>query len=243
MRYDDSTIGTVLTRREIIGLAGAAGIAWLGRGANAFAATTGCVVRPAQTEGPYFVDRMLERSDLRLDPSDGSLQPGVTLAITMIVTQMADGTCVPLPDAQVDLWHCDYRGVYSGVNDPAFNTVGQKFLRGFQRTDAAGRATFTTIYPGWYPGRTVHIHFKIRSSAVLRPGFEFTSQFYFEDALSDRIFAADPYAARGPRNVNNLQDRIFRRDGARLMLPIEPARGGYSGTFDIALEDVVGAGA
>lgn len=243
MRDDDATIGRILTRREIIGLAGAAGIAWLGRGANAFAATTGCVVRPAQTEGPYFVDQMLERSDLRLDPADGSFQAGLHLEVAIVVSRMTAGGCLPLPDAQVDLWHCDHRGVYSGVKDPAFDTVGQKFLRGFQRTDATGRAQFTTIYPGWYGRRTVHIHFKIRVPAARQSAFEFTSQFYFDDALSDRVFAADPYAARGPRSSRNADDRIFRSGGEELVMNLVPGKPGFAGTFDIALEGIGGVGA
>jgi len=235
MHNDDNPVGAILTRREIIGMAGAAGIAWLGRGASALAASAGCVVRPAQTEGPYFVDQMLERSDLRRDPTDGSLQAGLPLELAIVVTRWAAGACVPLPDAQVDLWHCDLRGVYSGVQDPAFDTTGQKFLRGFQRTDAAGRATFTTIYPGWYPGRTVHIHFKIRSPSTRSPGFEFTSQLYFDDALTDRVFATGLYAARGPRRTRNEDDGIFRRDGSELLLALDRRNDGNAGTFEVAL--------
>lgn len=238
MHDDDRPFGSVLTRREVIGLLGAAGGAWLGRGSPAFAATAGCVVRPAQTEGPYFVDEMLNRSDLRKDSTDGSVQAGVPLELAIVVTRWAAGACAPLPDAQVDLWHCDVRGVYSGVKDPAFDTVGQKFLRGFQRTDATGRAQFTTIYPGSYPGRTVHIHFKIRPPAARQPGFEFTSQLYFDDLLTDRVFAADPYAARGPRSTRNEHDGSFRRNGAELLLTLEAGNGGYVGTFEMALEGV-----
>lgn len=239
MQGDDTPVGAVLSRRQVIGLFAAAGGAWLGRGSRSWAATAGCVVRPAQTEGPYFVDEMLNRSDLRKDPADGSsVQPGVPLELAIVVSRWAAGACAPLAGAQVDLWHCDHRGVYSGVRDPDFDTVGQKFLRGYQRTDATGRATFTTIYPGWYPGRTVHIHFKIRSPAGQRPGFEFTSQLYFDDTQSDRVFAAEPYAARGPRSTRNTDDRIFRRDGADLLLTLEARTGGYAGTFDVALEGV-----
>ena len=80
----------------------------------------------------------------------------------------------------------------SDVTDPSFNSVGKKFLRGHQMTDAAGVARFTTIYPGWYPGRTVHIHFKIRTEPAAARGYEFASQLYFDDALTDRVHARDP---------------------------------------------------
>lgn len=238
MHNDDRPVGSVLTRREIIGLLGSAGAMWLGRSSRALAAAMGCVVRPEQTEGPYFVDEMLNQSDLRKDPTDGSVQAGLPLELAIVVSRWAAGACAPLAGAQVDLWHCDHRGIYSGVRDPDFDTVGQKFLRGYQRTDAAGRAAFTTIYPGWYPGRTVHIHFKVRSPAAKKPGFEFTSQVYFDDALTDRVFAADPYSARGPRSTRNTDDRIFRRNGAELLLTLEAGNGGYAGTFDVALEGV-----
>jgi len=236
MHSDDRPIGRLLNRREIIGLLGLAGAAWLGRGAHATAGATVCVARPAQTEGPYFVDEMLNRSDLRRDPRDGSLRSGTPLELAIVVSRWAADGCVPLADAQVDLWHCDHRGIYSGVRDPAFDTTGQAFLRGYQRSDAAGRVTFTTVYPGWYPGRTVHLHFKIRSPAARQPGFEFTSQLYFDDALTDRVYAAEPYAARGPRTVRNADDRIFRRGGTQLLLAVDTRDGGHAGTFQIALD-------
>jgi protocatechuate 3,4-dioxygenase beta subunit len=120
-----------------------------------------CVVRPEMTEGPYFVDEMLNRSDIRSDPSTGEVKEGLPLQITMRVSQVGDA-CAPLEGAQVDIWHCDAMGIYSDTTDPGFNTVGQKFLRGYQVTDANGVAQFTTIYPGWYQGRTVHIHLATR---------------------------------------------------------------------------------
>ncbi len=85
--------------------------------------------------------------------------------------------------AIVDIWHCDAAGVYSDATDPGFNTVGKKFLRGYQVTDANGGVQFTTIYPGWYRGRTVHIHFKVRAKAKSGQSYEFTSQLYFDDAI------------------------------------------------------------
>jgi len=146
---------------------------------------------------------------------------------------------VPLAGVYVDVWHCDALGVYSDVQDPGFNTVGKKFLRGYQITDAAGAASFTTIYPGWYPGRTVHVHFKIRSAPTAAPGFEFTSQLYFDDALTDQVHAQQPYAAKGQRTLRNSGDGIYAQGGSRLLLPVAQDAGAYAGTFDISLQNVV----
>src|SRR5262245_36902956 len=98
----------------------------------------------------------------------------------VLLSQIApDGRCVVLPNAQLDIWHCDSVGAYSGVEDHRRNTVGKMFLRGYQRSAADGVVQFTTIYPGWYAGRAVHIHFKIRVLTAARLTDEFTSQLYF----------------------------------------------------------------
>lgn len=141
-----------------------------------------------------------------------------------------------LSGAMVDVWHCDALGVYSEVADPGFDTSGQKFLRGFQLSDADGIARFQTIYPGWYRGRTVHIHFKIRADAGNGSAYDFTSQLFFDDALSDAVFAQEPYAAKGERGTRNDDDGIYRTGGAQLLLaPIETADG-TSAVFDIGLQ-------
>ena len=106
-----------------------------------------CVVRPEQTEGPYFVDEQLHRSDIRSDPSDGSVQEGVPLRLSFHVSRIASDTCTPLEGAIVDVWHCDVRGRYSDVPDlnAFFDTRGKKFLRGSQTTDAHGSAQFGSV--------------------------------------------------------------------------------------------------
>jgi len=195
-----------------------------------------CIVRPEQTEGPYFVDEMLNRSDIRSDPSTGLVKEGALLDLTLRLSQVSAGACTTLPGAMVDIWHCDAIGVYSDVSDSRGNTAGQKFLRGYQVTDANGLARFTTIYPGWYPGRTVHIHFKIRVPAASGGVYDFTSQLYFDDNLSDEIFANPPYAAQGERRVRNPDDRLYLGGGDQLTLLVTPANDGYAAIFDIGLQ-------
>lgn len=242
MTSEDASVGRLLSRREVVTLLGTTGALWLMSGSlfprRAVAATHGpsCVVRPEQTEGPYFVDERLNRSDIRSDPSDGHITPGTTLTLTVLVSRLGAGDCRPLEGAQVDIWHCDALGIYSDVKDPSFKTLGQKFLRGYQITDAKGEARFVTIYPGWYEGRTVHIHVKIRTEPQAKRGYEFTSQMYFDDGLTDRVHADQPYAAKGRRNARNQDDRIFRRGGDQLMLAPTATADGYAATFAIGLQ-------
>ena len=242
MTDGDWPAGRLLSRRDVMLLLGAAGAVWLAGGSllsrRAIAGSLGpsCVVRPEQTGGPYFVDERLNRSDIRSDPTDGRVRPGAPLALTLQVSRLNSDSCQPLPGAQVDIWHCDALGVYSDVQDPGFNTLGQKFLRGYQVTDTQGEVRFVTLYPGWYPGRTVHIHFKIRTAPMARRSFEFTSQLYFDDVLTDRVHAAPPYATKGARTTRNQHDWIFQRGGDQLMLAPTTTAEGYAATFAIGLQ-------
>lgn len=197
-----------------------------------------CVVRPQQTEGPYFVDEQLNRSDIRSEPADGSVKEGVPVRLEFHVSRIAGNACTPLNGAAVDVWQCDALGMYSDVQDVngLFDTRGKKFLRGYQMVDATGTAQFITIYPGWYPGRTVHIHFKIRTDPAAQRGFEFTSQLYFDDPITNQVHAQAPYVTKGQRSLKNDRDHIFRSGGSQLMLLLTKDAQGYVGTFDIGLQ-------
>jgi protocatechuate 3,4-dioxygenase beta subunit len=234
MESDDAPVGRVLARREVLALLGLSGVGLAARRAMAQQpgrVVPACVVRPQQTEGPYFVDEKLERSDIRSDPATGEVRPGAVLDLTFSVARLVSGACAPLAGARVDVWHCDALGAYSDVRDPGGSTVGQKFLRGYQATSAAGLARFTTIYPGHYQGRAVHVHFKIRTAQ----GEEFVSQIYFDDALSDRVHTLEPYARRGQRRLRNEGDGLFRQGGRQLLVNAIPSGAGYAATFDVAL--------
>jgi len=240
-RPDDVPIGRLLSRREVVRLLGGT-VAWLMTGSliprwtDATVPTPLCLIRPEQTEGPYFVDERLNRSDIRSDPTDGRVKPGTLLALTVFLSRLGSGDCQPLAGAQVDIWHCDAMGIYSDVEDRRFNTIGQKFLRGYQTTDAKGEARFLTIYPGWYEGRTVHVHIKVRTAPKAGKSFEFTSQMYFDDGFTDFVHTDQPYAAKGRRNARNQDDRIFRRGGDQLMLAPTATADGYAATFAIGLQ-------
>ena len=193
-----------------------------------------CVATPAQTEGPYFVDERLNRADIRSDPATGTLKEGVPLKLRLVANAVASGACTPLEGATVDIWHCDAGGVYSDVSDPGFKTSGQRFLRGYQTTGADGSVEFITIYPGWYQGRTAHIHFKLRGRSPAGRGYEFTSQLYFDEAASDDVYARAPYKGGG-RRTRNGDDFIYRDGGKGLTLALAPDGAGYAARFDIGL--------
>jgi protocatechuate 3,4-dioxygenase beta subunit len=198
--------------------------------------TPACVVTPTETEGPYFVDERLNRSDITVDPTDGSTRPGAPLTVTFTVARVGSSGCTALSGAQVDVWHCDAAGVYSDV--AANNSTGKKFLRGYQVTDSAGVAKFTTIYPGWYQGRAVHVHFKIRTFAGSSKTFEFTSQIFFEDTVTDAVFKVAPYSTRGTRDTRNPNDMVYTSNnssGAMLLAALTPTSAGYAAAFAVGL--------
>ncbi|MCC7362563.1 MAG: intradiol ring-cleavage dioxygenase [Anaerolineales bacterium] len=254
MDNHDKPIGRLRTRREalaLLALAGAGALAACTPGATTpttagatatvdvptqtvagvTAVTPACVVRPEVTEGPYYVDEGLIRADIRADTATGAVKAGTPLKLRFLVSQItADNGCAALPDATVEVWHCDADGVYSDVTDTGFDTTGQDFLRGALVTDANGVATFTTIYPGWYSSRTVHIHFKVRPNAnqVL------TSQIFFDDALSDVVFEAEPYAGKGQRDTLNSNDSIY--EDTLLVAATATADGRYEAIFAIGVD-------
>jgi protocatechuate 3,4-dioxygenase beta subunit len=121
----------------------------------------------------------------------------------------------------VDIWHCDAAGVYSGFGQGASNRT---FLRGLQRTNANGLAALKTIYPGWYQGRTVHIHVKVH----LGGNVVHTGQLYFPDTLTDKVYRKAPYSARPGRTTRNANDSVYVNGGKNSMLSVRAdGTGGY----------------
>lgn len=232
---DDQPVGQWLTRRQVLGLftapilLGFAGCDSTTDGTTDEPITGSCVARPELTEGPYYVDENLNRSDLRADSATGAVREGALLALTFNVSRIAGNACSVLENALVDVWHCDAQGNYSDVG----SFSGQDFLRGYQITDANGTASFTTIYPGWYRGRAVHIHFKVRSSAASGSAYEFTSQLFFDDDLSREVFSTASY--EGTQDTFNAEDGIYGQGGAQTLLAVTETDEGYAATFNIAL--------
>jgi len=201
-----------------------------------------CVVRPALTEGPFFLDdARLNRSDIRANTADAASKPGVvsqgaTLDLTFKVSHVSSGACVAYQGVYVDVWHADALGQYSGESSMGINTPGQNFLRGYQVTDASGQATFRTIYPGWYPSRTVHIHFKVRTSLSSNTNGVFTSQLFFSDDFTSQLYASNaPYNTHAVRDTLNSADTIYAQGGAQLLVPVAQTSSGYSGTFELGV--------
>jgi protocatechuate 3,4-dioxygenase beta subunit len=200
---------------------------------SATPAPVACVLTAALTEGPYFVDERLGRSDLTSDPTDGSIKEGVPLRLNLTVSSVEGAACTPLVGALVDMWHCDALGVYSDVSGAGQpDTTGQKFLRGYQITDENGQVEFQTIYPGWYSGRTIHIHFKVRTDPDAAQGFEFTSQLFFDETITDAVVAQVPYNEKGTPDTSNAADNIYQPD---LVLPLTADGDGYTAAFHVGV--------
>jgi protocatechuate 3,4-dioxygenase beta subunit len=218
---------------------GAAG-ADAGAAGSVDAGTLDCVVTPSETEGPFFVDEKLERADITAGTTEPFVVNGMPLTLAFAVYKVSGQTCTPLSGAQVDVWHASAEGAYSDEASGMIqskSTLGETYLRGYQLTDANGRVNFTTIYPGWYMGRTIHIHFKVRTFAAGAKTYEFTSQVFIDDAINDVVLNQAPYNTRGSRSVRNANDMVFGSGAGSLQMAVQALGGGssYSGTFSIGL--------
>lgn len=187
-----------------------------------------CVMTPQATEGPFYFDTNQIRQNIVED------RVGAPLRMSVRVMTVDDG-CAPLKDAFVVIWHTDAVGVYSGYPGQlgGQDTSGQTFLRGTQVTDADGLALFDTIYPGWYPGRTVHIHLKVHYKNKTYA----TSQFYFPDAFTDHVYSRSPYSDRPNRTTRNANDSVLRGDPAEsnLLASVAEDGDGYFGTITVGV--------
>ena len=172
-----------------------------------------CVLTPEQTEGPYYLDG----DKVRRNITEG--RPGV--ALTLRLTVVDASTCRPLSGAAVDVWQCDASGTYSGVEQQ--NTVGKTFMRGIQRTNARGMATFHTVYPGWYRGSTVHVHVKVHADGTV----VHTGQLYFPDRITDAVYRRSPYRRRPDRDTRNAGDSVYRNGGKRSLMALRKNGAGY----------------
>jgi protocatechuate 3,4-dioxygenase beta subunit len=259
-----------VTRRQAIRAAGAAGTAylvlpaWLGglAGAGTAAAAVRCATpTPELTEGPYWVNTLLRRSDVRANTASATTQPGVVqrgvpLTLTINVLDTSDG-CRALDGVAVDIWHANAHGLYSdepsqqaGGGTTGGDTSGQDFLRGYQISGrdpgvhgsaVPGQVSFRTLWPGWYASRAIHIHVRVRrlsSSGATIAGY--TTQIFFSDADNDRVLSgAAPYRARSPQTdpTTDENDTVLQSsDRATNIVPVTGSIArGFGATFNIAL--------
>jgi protocatechuate 3,4-dioxygenase beta subunit len=249
-----------ITRREALGAAGAAGaglaglkLAGLATGgpglvgqATAAEAVSCSTVTPEKEPGPFFVDVRLNRSDVRTDTGTGVAQAGIPLSITLYV--FSDDNCTPYEGAVVDIWNASAEGVYS--DETSENSVGTNYLRGYQVTDANGMVQFTTNMPGWYSGRSMHLHVEIRAfDSSSNQTFEWQTQLFFGDTIDSDVAATYPYTTNpnSPRVIDE-NDRVWQEDwtgtgdtgavddGAEVTPALTgDTTSGYSGTFNIIL--------
>jgi protocatechuate 3,4-dioxygenase beta subunit len=209
--------------------------------ASALAASPGpltpevsCILAPEQTEGPYYIAREKVRANIT------EKRHGTPLNLRLRVVDAS--ACRAIKGATVDIWHCDAGGIYSGFEaastgaapgGSAGPTDKDTFLRGIQFTDARGLAQFETIYPGWYRGRTVHIHVKVHLHHDSVGHVVHTGQLYFSDSLTAHVYRSGPYKSRAAaRDTFNNTDPIFAGGGRQSLLSIKPdGHGGYVGTI------------
>ncbi|WP_406196221.1 intradiol ring-cleavage dioxygenase [Streptomyces europaeiscabiei] len=206
------------------------------------AAAAVCTLTKEMTEGPYYLDGQLVRADIREDKT------GFPLVLTLTVVD--DDTCAPLAGALVEIWHCDALGEYSGFvgnnghNEPDNGT----FLRGAVLSNSSGVAKITTVYPGWYRGRCIHIHLKVHTNVTLTSDGSFTGgqelhtgQLFFDETVTTRVGALSPYSANTVPRTTLAQDSIYDEGGAASGLLTLTALGssptaGYAGSLTVGVE-------
>src|SRR3954453_17342535 len=211
-----------LNRREAIAGAAAAGASAglfiLLKGGPESADAADCILAPEQTEGPYYINDHLIRLDIR------GGKKGVALSLR--VEGLNAKPCKPIKNATVELWHADAGGNYSGFSTPG------TYLRGGQRSNSAGNVGFKTIYPGWYQGRTTHIHVKVHVGGKV----VHTGQLYFPDSTTASIYRSrSPYRSRGQKDTPNSADMVFASGGRRSMLRLSKSGSGYVGRLALGV--------
>jgi protocatechuate 3,4-dioxygenase beta subunit len=231
MSTDDPT----LSRRGLIGVigGGVASVAFGVRALDAFGADNAdvatCVLTPEATEGPYWIDNRLTRYDVR----EG--RPGLPLVLQFTIVNAK--TCKPIRKADVEIWHADASGNYSGFDGgssgggPGGGSGPQtktRYLRGHQRSDALGKASFLTVFPGWYRGRTPHIHMKVHVGSADR--VVHTGQVFFNEAIQASVYRSGVYRSRGEADTSHAQDMIYAQaGGSRAVVRLGRRPGGARG--------------
>lgn len=241
-------MSTTISRRSLIGGAAGAGLAGgvaavaMTQGDGAEAATTAATAAACATEsseqevGPFYVAEGLVRSAITAG------EDGIPLTIT--VTYLDPETCAPAPGLAVDVWQANAAGVYS--DEQSENTVGETYLRGVQITDAAGKVTFTTIVPGWYAGRTMHIHSRVYAGGTVSGSsysyagatLLYTGQWFFPDDVDTAVAASTTYSGNHTTRTTNAQDRVYTSQGGsgHVLAVSGSASQGYTATLTMYVD-------
>jgi protocatechuate 3,4-dioxygenase beta subunit len=229
-------------RREAIltagglGLAGVLGTTRLGAvGGTQDAAAASCLLTPEVTQGPYWIKTSPTRRDIR-ETKHG-------LRLDLVLTVQNARTCTPIAGADVEVWHADAAGRYSGFEQASTGAPGggsaptdaKRYLRGHQKSDADGRARFTTIFPGWYRGRTPHIHLKVHVGGKV----VHTGQLFFDERTQSAVYRLAPYRSHGQPDTSHAADMIFKQAGGSNAILRLASRGagkqGYRGAITLGV--------
>jgi protocatechuate 3,4-dioxygenase beta subunit len=233
-----------------------AGDALLDASSEADALIPSCVLTPEQTTGPYYVSLLDIRSDITSGTADGGKSEGIPLQLQITIVDAK--TCAPIQNAAVDIWHCDARGYYSQFEEnnpdvpfgPGASTTPtgpDTFLRGVQLTDTAGLAAFTSVYPGFYAGRAIHIHVEVHvqgsASASKYSGghVAHVGQIFFDESVSDDVMKEPAYAGRAITRTLQKTDHIFAQGGGTGLVTLTPltpgsAAGGYRASIVLGID-------
>lgn len=244
-------IAKEISRRRVLGflaVAGAGAMLGCGGGTKATATTTtssttgsstSCTVTPEGEEGPYFVDDSatgFNRSDIRSNLDGSSTQSGIPLTLSIYVYD-SENSCAAMSGVQIDIWHCNASGIYSA--EDVESTSGETWLRGYQLTDSNGLATFVTIFPGWYAGRTTHIHLRLRSTydSTTTGGTNTTQVFFPQETINTINTTISPYSAEGTNPTTNATDHVYAGevDGGNLLTLSGDTTNGFTATLKVNL--------
>ncbi|TGL63805.1 protocatechuate dioxygenase [Leptospira sarikeiensis] len=198
-----------------------------------------CALIPEEVKGPYPLDLSSNSSYFRSDVTEGHV--GTPLSLVLKIQNVNDN-CNPIANARVDIWHCDKDGYYSGYKQTGYlgtkDYVGETFCRGIQLTDSSGIVRFTTIYPGWYPGRITHIHFQV----YLNNGLVATSQIAFPEDITKIVYEGSLYSVHGQNTSvsGNCSDGIFKNSAKDLSLELctiaeDTSSGGYIASLTVGI--------
>jgi protocatechuate 3,4-dioxygenase beta subunit len=201
--------------------------------------TAACTETLEGEEGPYFVDDSASgymRSNILSNLDGSSTQTGVPFTMTVYVYD-EENACAAMQGVQVDIWHCNASGIYSAESSES--TSSQSWLRGYQITDANGMVQFVTVIPGWYSGRTTHIHMRLRSTydSTSNSGTN-TMQVFFDQTLVDTLATSvSPYKSEGVNPTTNASDRVYsqQEEGTTLLTLTGDNTSGYTATAKIYL--------